>query len=98
MNADRVSRLRKIIEGIFATCCRWGSVVVCKYVPIWAFSHGLELTGAFRHVAGGGVSPSAVSEQGIGPHTRYPLEVKPAPTWGARPRGGHGAVTQKEIV
>ena len=71
---------------------------VCKCARIWVFSHGLELVGVFCHVAGGGVSPSAVSEQGIGPRTRYPLEVKPVPTWGARPRGGHGAVTQKEIV
>ena len=78
--------------------CWWGLFRARKLVPIWAFGHGLDLTGVFRHVAGGGVSPTAVSEQGIGPHTRYPLEVKPAPTWGARPRGGHGAVTQKEIV
>ena len=75
-----------------------GLLVVCKCVTTWAFGQGLELTGVFRHVAGGGVSPSAVSEQGIGPHTRYPLEMKPAPTRGTRPRGGHGAVTQKEIV
>ena len=87
----------KLLRGIaqLAAGGVWMRYVNARYLGL---SHGLELVGVFCHVAGGGVSPSAVSEQGIGPHTRYPLEVKPAPTRGARPRGGHGAVTQKEIV
>ena len=78
--------------------CWWGLFRVGKLASIWAFGHGCAHVGVFRHVGGGGVSPRPVSAQGIVVVNRYPLELKPAPTWGARPRGGHGAVTQKEIV
>ena len=64
----------------------------------WVFGLRVNVAGVLRHAARGGVSPRPVSAQGIVVVNRYPLEVKPAPTWGARPRGGHGAVTQKEIV